>query len=120
MNSKSKKEVEVNGDCDLTKPKANRRQLLKKGSYGGWSIKCYKGLIPSRSNKDTPDIEFSAHAETRDLSKSLIPNLSDVTRSIRVDFDNTSVVVLLGSNFANLVKKLQSVFSGICWKKENP
>ena len=118
MNSKAKKEVD--GGCNLTKPNDSRKQLLRKGSYGGWSIKCYRGLIPSRSNKDTPNIEFSAHAETRDLSKSLIPNLSDVTRSIRVDFDNTSVVILLSSNFANLAKKLQSVFSGIRWKKENP
>ncbi|MAP23686.1 MAG: hypothetical protein CL582_22380 [Alteromonadaceae bacterium] len=118
MNSKTRKEV--NRSRALTKPSVSRKQLLKKGSCGGWSIKCYKGLIPSRSNKDISNIEFSAHAETRDLSKSPTPNLSDTARSIRVDFDNTSVVVLLSSNFANLVKKLQSVFSGIRWKKENP
>ncbi|MAP21970.1 MAG: hypothetical protein CL582_13630 [Alteromonadaceae bacterium] len=118
MNSKVSKKV--NERRALTKPSTSRKRLLKRGSSGGWSIKCYKGFKPDRSNKNVSKIQFSAYAETEDLSKSSTPDLSDTTRSIRVDFDNTSVVVLLSSNFANLVKKLQSVFSGIRWKKENP
>jgi hypothetical protein len=118
MNSETGKEVD--NRHVLTRPTTGKKQLLRKGSCGGWSIECYKRFRPDYSNEDISRIEFSAHAETEDLSKCSTPNLCDSTRTIRVDFDNKSVVVLLSSNFANLIKKLQSIFSGIRWEKEKP
>ena len=96
-----------------------KRRLLKIGVCGKWYIECYKGFRPDYSDKDVSKIEFSAYAKTEDLEKSKIPNLSDAARSMRVDFDNTSVVIFLSNSLNNLVKKLQTAFSDICWKKEN-
>ena len=116
MDSETKREV--NGCQALTKRVVKNHQLIKNGSYEGWSITCYRGYRPHYEKDGVYQIEFVAYAKTNDLSKCHVPVLSDAARAIRVDFDNTSVVTLTGSNLADLTERLQYIFSGFHWKKE--
>jgi len=94
----------------------NRREI-KSTSHEGWCITSYVGCrYDLEPDGNVTHIEYSASAKTGDLAKSQSPNMSTDPRAIRVDFDDTSVVMLTANNTESLTTRLQEIFAGFQWE----
>jgi len=103
----------------LVSQSLKNRKKVKTTSYGGWTITSYVGSRPTtETGTNITHIEYSASAKTGDFERSQEPNLSDDPRTIRVDFDDTSVVTLSAKTMEELTNRLKEIFNGFHWEQE--
>jgi len=91
------------------------RKKVKTASHKGWDLTCYVGRRPSFENDNVTFIEYSVYATAGDIGKSQTPDMSNVPRAIRVDFDDSSVVTLNAESMEEITGKLQKIFNGFRW-----
>ena len=82
--------------------------------HQNWLIRAYFGPSPE-STPEMATVEYSACAITMNVGEGPAPDLSGMSRAIRVDFDLRSVLWLSADTRSQLTRKLKSAFEGFEW-----
>ena len=96
------------------------RKPVHETYHMGWQFKCFFGPAP-RFENEVPSLEYTAFALTEDKEGSEKPTLLGCPQTMRVDFDERSVIMWSASTKSVLTRMIKKSFRGFSWttKKEN-
>ena len=95
------------------------RKKIDETNYGGWNVTLFFGKAPKVSGSPIDSVEFVGIAKTEDLSAASKPTLSKSLGALRVDFDNSSVIIWNSDTRSMITRMLKAAFNGFNWENQH-